>query len=228
MVVLKEKKMIETHSLNGKIIDKISGAHSQEVRGLEHNQVVMGHMVTFSPDTCVIWSASGSNSSSVSKLRSIYSKDGNHFVKAKFTADGQSIVTLFKDGDLFTWSLDAKNQLDSSSVQLPHSLKSSHLTDFEIGHLTLVVGGFSLPYLIFKSLREKGEPFLYRLPTGCRGVDRLQMLRDQNLLAVISEGFFYLIDISFSTNSNNEKKQSVVVKLNIRIPHEQVKTFDID
>jgi len=28
MVVLKEKKMIETHSLNGKIIDKISGAHS--------------------------------------------------------------------------------------------------------------------------------------------------------------------------------------------------------
>jgi hypothetical protein len=90
------------------------------------------------------------------------------------------------------------------------------------------VGGVNLPYLIFKSLREKGEPFLYRLPTGCRGVDRLQMLRDQNLLAVISEGFFYLIDISFSTNSNNEKKHSVVVKLNIRIPHEQVKTFDID
>jgi hypothetical protein len=52
------------------------------------------------------------------------------------------------------------------------------------------------------------------------------MLRDQNLLAVISEGFFYLIDISYSTTS--EKKHSVVVKLNIRIPHEQVKTFDID
>ena len=52
------------------------------------------------------------------------------------------------------------------------------------------------------------------------------MLRDQNLLAVISEGFFYLIDISYSTST--EKKQSVVVKLNIRIPHEQVKTFDID
>ena len=53
------------------------------------------------------------------------------------------------------------------------------------------------------------------------------MLRDQNLLAVISEGFFYLIDISYSTTSS-DKKQSVVVKLNIRIPHEQVKTFDID
>lgn len=87
MVVLKEKKMIETHSLNGKIIDKIAGAHSQEVRGLEHNQVVMGHMVTVSPDTCVIWTASGS-SNSISKLRSIYSKDGNHFVQAKFSADG--------------------------------------------------------------------------------------------------------------------------------------------
>jgi len=186
----------------------------------------MGHMVTVSPDTCVIWTTSGSNSSSVSKLRSIYSKDGNHIVKAKFTADGQSIVTLFKDGDLFTWSLDAKNQLDSSSVQLPPPLKSSHLTDFEVGHLTLAVGGVNLPYLIFKSLKEMSEPFLYRLPTGCRGVDRLQMLRDQNLLAAISEGFFYLIDISYSTTT--EKKQSVVVKLNIRIPHEQVKTFDID
>lgn len=51
------------------------------------------------------------------------------------------------------------------------------------------------------------------------------MLRDQNLLAVISEGFFYLIDISYSTTTD---KQKVVVKLNIRIPHEQVKTFDVD
>ena len=112
-------------------------------------------------------------------------------------------------------------------MQLPHPLRSPHLTHFEVGHLTLVVGGANLPYLIFKSLKEKSEPFLYRLPTGCRGVDRLQMLRDQNLLAVISEGFFYLIDISYSTTSS-DKKHSVVVKLNIRIPHEQVKTFDID
>ena len=47
-------------------------------------------------------------------------------------------------------------------------------------------------------------------------------------MALISEGFFYLIDISYSTTSTSEKKHSVVVKLNIRIPHEQVKTFDID
>ena len=47
-------------------------------------------------------------------------------------------------------------------------------------------------------------------------------------MALISEGFFYLIDISYSTTSASEKKHSVVVKLNIRIPHEQVKTFDID
>jgi hypothetical protein len=74
---------------------------------------------------------------------------------------------------LFSWSLDAKNQLDSSSVQLPHSLKSSLFTDFEVGHMTLAVGGANFPYLIFKSLKEKSEAFLYRLPTGCRGIDRL-------------------------------------------------------
>jgi len=51
------------------------------------------------------------------------------------------------------------------------------------------------------------------------------MLRDQNLLALISEGFFYLLDISYA-NTGDRKK--VIVKLNIRIPHEQVKTFDID
>jgi hypothetical protein len=51
------------------------------------------------------------------------------------------------------------------------------------------------------------------------------MLRDQNLLALISEGFFYLIDISYSISS---EKNTIVVKLNIRIPHEQVKTFDVD
>jgi hypothetical protein len=57
MVVLKEKKMIETHSLNGKLIDKISGAHSMEVRGLEHNMAPVGNMISVSPDTCVIWTA---------------------------------------------------------------------------------------------------------------------------------------------------------------------------
>jgi hypothetical protein len=57
MVVLKEKKMIETHSLNGKLIDKISGAHSMEVRGLEHNQAPVGNMISVSPETCVIWTA---------------------------------------------------------------------------------------------------------------------------------------------------------------------------
>ena len=97
---MKEKKMIETHSLNGKLIDKFSGAHQQEVRGLEHNQALIGSIATVSADTCVIWTTSGPGTNSVNKLRSIYSKDGNHFVQAKFTVDGQSLVTLFKDGDL--------------------------------------------------------------------------------------------------------------------------------
>jgi hypothetical protein len=64
------------------------------------------------------------------------------------------------------------------------------------------------------------------LPTGCRGVDRLAMLRDQNLMGLLSEGYFYLLDISFATTADHPRP--IVMKLNIRIPHEQIKTFDID
>jgi len=94
LVVLKERKTIETHSLNGKLIDKFQNTHNTEIRGLEHNMVMMGHIATVSADACNIWSTSGAGTNSVSKLRSVYSKDGNHFVQARFTADGHSLVTL--------------------------------------------------------------------------------------------------------------------------------------
>lgn len=89
------------------MIDKFTGAHAQEIKGLEHNKVSMGFLTTFSNDSCVIWANQGSGCNSVSKLRSIYSKDGNYFTQVKFTADGQAIVTLFKDGDIVQWGLDA-------------------------------------------------------------------------------------------------------------------------
>ena len=53
----------------------------------------------------------------------------------------------------------------------------------------------------------------------------MHLLRDQNLVGFLSEGFFYLLDLSYSTAP---EKLSVPVKLNIRIPHEQIKTFDVD
>lgn len=49
-------------------------------------------------------------------------------------------------------------------------------------------------------------------------------LRDQNLIAFIAEGYFYLIDISEA----NEENSKLLVTLNIRIPNEQITTFDID
>lgn len=48
-------------------------------------------------------------------------------------------------------------------------------------------------------------------------------MRDKNLLAFISEGYFYIVDLS--TRSDNNK---IKVKINIRIPNESIKTFDID
>jgi WD40 repeat protein len=93
---------LQTHSLNGKVMDKFTGAHTSEIRAMESNGVT--HLATLSNEACILWSNA---SNSVNRLRSIFSKDGNHFTMARFSADGQSLVTLFKDGDILQWGLDA-------------------------------------------------------------------------------------------------------------------------
>jgi len=49
------------------------------------------------------------------------------------------------------------------------------------------------------------------------------LLRDRNLLAYISEGYFYICDLS-----SREGTDKIKVKLNIRIPNESIKTFSVD
>ena len=94
-----------------------------------------------------------------------------------------------------------------------------------MGTSNLIISGSNLPYLIIKSLATQ-DTFLYRLPTGCRGVDRLQLLRDQHLLAFLSSGYFYLLDLSYATTATTTALPQV--KLHLRIPHEPIKTFDVD
>jgi hypothetical protein len=94
-----------------------------------------------------------------------------------------------------------------------------------LGTSNLIISGSNLPYLIIKSLATQ-DTFLYRLPTGCRGVDRLQLLRDQHLLAFLSSGYFYLLDLSYAITATTTALPQV--KLHLRIPHEPIKTFDID
>ena len=97
-----------------------------------------------------------------------------------------------------------------------------------MGTSNLIISGFNLPYLIIKSLATQ-DTFLYRLPTGCRGVDRLQLLRDQHLLAFLSSGYFYVLDLSYATTATATTATTLPqVKLHLRIPHEPIKTFDID
>jgi hypothetical protein len=75
--------------------------------------------------------------------------------------------------------------------------KNSQLSYFVLGIHYLVAGGRELPYLIVKDLSSpwKTEEF-YKLPVGCRGIEKMALLRDKNLLAFISEGYFYLVDVS--------------------------------
>jgi hypothetical protein len=59
------------------------------------------------------------------------------------------------------------------------------------------------------------------LPIGCRGIEKLLLLRDKGLVAFLSEGYFYVVDM-------NHKDTRMKMKLNIRIPHEAIKNFDVD
>jgi hypothetical protein len=58
------------------------------------------------------------------------------------------------------------------------------------------------------------------LPVGCRGITKMALLRDKNLIAYLSEGYFYIADLSTGDR--------ILIKINIRIPNEQIKNFDID
>lgn len=48
-------------------------------------------------------------------------------------------------------------------------------------------------------------------------------MRDKHLISFLSEGYFYILDIS-----NYENGGRLLVKLNIRIPNESIQTYDID
>ena len=49
----------------------------------------------------------------------------------------------------------------------------------------------------------------------------MYLLRDKNLVSFISEGYFYIADMS-------QGFERFKVKLNIRIPNEAIKNFDVD
>lgn len=213
VLVAMRDKTLSVHSLNGKLLEQFKGAHGSEIRGLESNKVQggMGHMVTVSADACVLWACAGAVT--VAKQKSIFSHDGNSFTQARFTTDGLSLVTLLREGDFVSWRLDAQQEMCPVSL----SFKTQLLTCFDVAGPHIVASGRSLPFLIVKD-HTTGEQRQFRLPTGCRGVDKLSLLRDDHLVGLISEGYFYLVDIG----------ERVTAKLQIRVPNERVITFDID
>lgn len=100
--------------------------------------------------------------------------------------------------------------------------KSSKVTCFDVGIQYVVAGGKDLPCLIVRDIVQRYEEF-FKLPVGCRGIEKMQLLRDKNLLAFISEGYFYIIDIS-----SKQVDGRIRAKINIRIPNESIRNFDID
>lgn len=66
------------------------------------------------------------------------------------------------------------------------------------------------------------EEQYFKLPNEARGIDQISLLSDKLLLAYLSEGNFYLVDLGQRVD---EKMQ---IALEIRIPGQQIKRFAVD
>jgi len=121
------------------------------------------------------------------------------------------VATLLKSGELVLWSLDNFEQVTSS--QFPHGVTTIDLCEgFAVG------SGPSFSAIVFQRLNG-GERTIFKLPEGYNGVTELKLLRDPYLCAFLSEGQFFVADLSC---------EEAAVKLNIRIPHQTVTHFDVD
>jgi hypothetical protein len=110
-------------------------------------------------------------------------------------------VALFKNAYAHIWSIDdvnGKHQHDTPTLKFKFPAKCN-LTMVQASPDTIVGAGHSSSYIVVKSLAS-GKTFtdndrIYRLPDGATGVDQISLLSDPLLLAFISGGTFYLVDL---------------------------------
>jgi hypothetical protein len=128
----------------------------------------MGMLLSVSNDVCILWGKT--QNQSLSKLRSLFTKEGCHFSHAKFTLDGSKLATLFKDGEFILWSLDA-NEIDSDTVKF--NFKTNLITLFDMNKDSVLCSGPQMPYVVIKSLDLNRQEEYFKLPEGSRGIDKL-------------------------------------------------------
>lgn len=126
------------------------------------------------------------------------------------------------------WGLDSISggRANTQGQVLKFQLPSPELKLFDLGPKLVVAAGPQIPFIVVKALKEDNsasmkEPFgdeatekYYQLPNEARGVEQLKLLRDKYLLAYLSEGIFYLVDLDQKTQNEYKLK----IALEIRVP----------
>lgn len=64
-----------------------------------------GMILSLSADSCVLWNTVVAPT--MKKERSLFAQQGCLFADARFSPDGNQVGTLFKDGNLVLWDIDA-------------------------------------------------------------------------------------------------------------------------
>ena len=198
-------------------------------------------LLTLSNDTCALWSTSSGQT--ILKTKTLQAQQGCYFSDARFSPCGTKVATLFRDGSLVLWAIDAIEGVTATprgmyrpeeepvcKLQFP----STDIKLVELGPGFVVGAGPQCPFIVLKDMKAavistpmqpfgaQGELF-YRLPNNARGVEQIQLLRDKYLLAYISEGIFYLVDI----NPEN-RTQKIKISLELRVPGHKITRFDVD
>jgi hypothetical protein len=90
----------------------------------------------------------------------------------------------------------------------------------------VVATGPQCPFLVIKELLSSVDDceVYFKLPNEAKGVNQIQLLKDKCLLAYLSDGTFYLVDL----NADNRSKPKVEVSLEIRIPGQKISKFEVD
>ncbi|CAG9332332.1 unnamed protein product [Blepharisma stoltei] len=106
-------KGLEIYSMNGKKFGSFFD-HKFEIKGFDINHIRKS-ILSYSSDAVVIWDMNNWR-----KIRTMYARS-NSYSMVKFSPDGQSIITCFREGTIFQWSLstnDLEKQFAMSSIDI--------------------------------------------------------------------------------------------------------------
>jgi len=165
-------KTLEIYQVSGRLISTLRG-HKSDILGCDYAK---GLFLSYTEEDCVLW-----DSQSWARVRSLYAQAGV-FVKASFSAQGNSILTLFSEGILFEWSC--------TSYELVRKFQTPKPESFACDFNRIYLAGNSSVH-IYDTARETLLETVIDLPTR---VKKMDCLKPHQVGVLGNNGVFYILD----------------------------------